>query len=160
AEVGCRGSRADVPGARRGLARGPCREGRGVRSGRLARCGPMRALVTGLVASSFLWALPAGADENAATAEPPDAAPEMGARAVLLGVHYDQGTSSAFGLSVLHGWEHAWHHDGLGFLQGGGIGVDGRVVTSGHPRVEGVIGYAVGRWSAVGCAGGFGLELA
>jgi len=80
-------------------------------------------------------------------------------RAHFLGLHYDQGTTSAFGVSYVHAWESSYYA-GLGGADWKGLGIDGRLITHGFQRIDGGLTYAVGRISAVGDGGAFGMELA
>jgi hypothetical protein len=81
-------------------------------------------------------------------------------RAHFLGLHYDQGKTSAFGASYVHAWESGTSYGGLGGDIWAGLGIDARVVTHGFQSIDGGLTYAVGRISGVGDAGGFGLEVA
>ena len=78
----------------------------------------------------------------------------------FLGLRSDHGgRGSSLGLGYVRAHEEWSGRGGIGPGMWFGYGADLRVLTRRFDAVDGALGFAVGRVSMMGCAGGFGLEI-
>ncbi|MDC3962122.1 hypothetical protein KEG38_50355 [Polyangium jinanense] len=101
----------------------------------------------------------------AATEAKPPAAPEEGpiqrrqSRSHVLGLRYDLGAASSYGLGYLHVHDTSTVRSHAGVTTYVGYGIEGRLSTYDHSRVDAAIVSAAGRIGAWGHGGGLSIEL-
>lgn len=80
-------------------------------------------------------------------------------RTHVLGLRYDLGAASAYGLGYLHVHDASSARGGIGATTYFGYGVEGRLATDNHSRLDAGIVSAVGRAGVFGHGGGVSVEL-
>ena len=84
---------------------------------------------------------------------------EQRSRSHVLGLRYDIGSASAYGLGYLHVHDASTARGGIGVTTYYGYGVEGRLATDDHSRLDGGIVSATGRAGMWGHGGGLSIEL-
>lgn len=133
---------------------------------------PLRIAAAGALLSALGSASQALAQAAAPPATPPaikDAKPpsapaedvfrEGRSKSHVLGLRYDVGSASSYGLGYLHVHDAASARRGAGVTTYFGYGVEGRLATSDHSQLDAGIISAAGRAGAWGHGGGLSIEL-
>src|SRR6266581_1697337 len=83
---------------------------------------------------------------------------ESSSNTLFLGLRYDLGDTSTYGIALYHAWESAASRDRLGgmFWHGPGLSLD--LVTKDHDAVDAVVVSVPYHVDLVGDAGGAGME--